>query len=158
MAGENGHFHTFIRHVGVSEGMKPAPYDGNVEWPSGNDLVTHLIGVSMDKCGSAMGLFATNRWVTGEAWFKAADMIELIGGYNIDHAWPSWPTNRWMGAVIHAYRPELEVLLTHRDLVVEQSRNEHPDKDAFEDRELDMTGQLRVSLTKRVAELETLIA
>jgi len=63
-----------------------------------------------------------------------------------------------MGAVIHAYRPELEVLLTHRDLVVEQSRNEHPDKDAFEDRELDMTGQLRVSLTKRVAELETLIA
>jgi len=158
MPGEHGHFHTFMRRAGIPEDRNPVAYDGEVAWPTGKDMVTHLVGISMDKHGFAIGLFATNRWVTGEAWFKAADMIELIDSFDIDHAWPSWPVNRWMGALIHAYRPEVEALLLHRDEVVEQWRQAYPEKDVFEDRELDMTGQLRVSVKKRAAELETLLA
>ena len=158
MPGEHGHFHTFVRGGGIPDHLQPVPYDGEVEWPSGKDLVTHLVGISMDKYGFAIGLFATNRWVTGEAWYDAEAMIQLIDGFNIDHAWPSWPTNRWITSVIHAFRPEVEALLRHRDESVAHWREEHGPADVFEDRELDMTGQLRVSLKKRLATLESLLS
>ena len=157
MPGEHGHFHTFMRRGGIPERLQPVPYDGDVEWPSGTDTVAHFVGISMDKYGSAIGLFATNRWVTGEAWFKAADMVEMIDSFNVDHAWPSWPTNKWVSNLIHLYRPEVEALLLHRDQMVEYWRQTHPGKDVFEDRDLDMTGQVRVSAKKRVAELGALL-
>ena len=158
LAGENGHFHTFARGRGIPDALKPVAYEGDVKWPQGDQTVAHLVAVSMDKYGFPIGFFATNRWVTDEAWFKADDMVNMLDSFEIDHAYPSWPTNRWLGNLIRLFRPEVEALLHHRDEVVEGWGAERPGKDVFEDRKLEVTGEVRISIKKRIATLESLLS
>ncbi len=153
IAGEHGHFHTFVRQGAIPEGVTPVPYGGDAKWPTGSDAVVHFVAVSMDVYGYPVGLFATNRWVTDEVWYNATDVSALIDRFVIDHAYPSWPTNRWLSAIFRLYRPDIEALLHHRDAVVEAWRSAHPDLDVFEDRELEITGQVRISVKQRMQDI-----
>ena len=163
MPGENGHFHTFVRAKAIPDDIVPVPYDGNQPWPKGDNLVAHFVAISMDRYGFPIGLFGTNRWVTDEAWHCADDMIRLLPRFEIDHAVPSWPTNRWITAMFKLFRPQVEALLRQRDRVVDAWSAKHPDVDVFEDRKLEITGWLRVSVKRQLeaargarAALETL--
>ncbi len=148
--GEHGHFHTFMRAGGMHQGVEPVPYDGDVEWPRGKDALAHLVSISMDKQGYPIGLFATNRWVTAEAWYKAEDVIGMIDGFLMDHAYPSWPVNRWISAMFELFRPQIESLIRHRDPEIEQWQKDHPDVDVFEDRTLELTGYIYISVDKQL--------
>ena len=150
IAGEHGHFHTFVRQGAIPERMTPVPYDGDVKWPTGSDAVVHFVAVSMDVYGHPVGMFSTNRWVTDEVWYAAPDVIALLDKFVIDHAYPSWPTNRWLSAMFRLFRCDIEALLNHRDAVVEAWRQARSDADVFEDRELEITGQMRISVKQRM--------
>ena len=149
--GEHGHFHTFLRAQGMPPGMTPAPYDGDVEWPGGDAALSHLIGISMDKKGFPTGLFSVNRWVTGETWYPAENVIAMLAHFDIDHAKPSWPVNRWITAMLKLFRPQIIDLIGQRDAAVETWRRKHPDRDVYEDRELELTSQLAISVDKQIA-------
>ncbi len=154
LPGEHGHFHTFRRHAAIPDGMTPVPYEGDEPWPEGEDTVVHLAGISMDRYGYPIGLFVTNRWVTGETWFSGPDTAALARGFEIDHAFPSWPTNRWLGAMFRLFTPQIEGLLRQRDQVVHRWSALHPGVDVYEDRELDITGWLKISVDAQIARLE----
>ncbi len=143
---EHGHFHTFMRARGMPDGAEPVPYEGGVEWPSGKDAVSHIIAISMDRYGYPIGLFATNRWVTGETWYAADDVVAMVDSFKIDHAYPNWPVNRWITAMFRLFRHEIYALLRHRDEVVEQWGREHEGVDTFEDRDLEITGFIPVTV------------
>ena len=97
-AAEHGHFHTSLRAGGMPDGVAPAQAGTASEpWPEGEEAISHLVAVSMDAWGEPIGLFACNRWVTGESWYAAEDVIRMLERFEIDHAWPSWPANRWLG-------------------------------------------------------------
>lgn len=155
--GEHGHFHTFMRAGGMPEGAQPVPYDGDVKWPSGKDAVSHIIAISMDKYGYPIGLFATNRWVTGEAWYTADDVIAMADSYKIDHAYPNWPVNRWITAMFRLYRHEIVALLRHRDEVIEQWSREHEGVDTFEDRDLEITGFIPVAVEDQLEDIRRVL-
>jgi hypothetical protein len=152
--GEHGHFHTFMRHRGVTAASTPAS-DGDAET---GPQTTHLIAISMDAYGWPTGLFATNRWVTGELWHPADTVLDMVRRFRIDHASPSWPVNRWISAMLVLYHPHIEALLVHRDYVLAEWARAHPDREVFEDRELEMTGFLPVSVEDLVCELRKLAA
>ena len=156
--GEHGHFHTFMRARGMPEGVRPAPYSGAEEWPSGDDALSHLIAIAMDAWGKPLGLFAVNRWVTGDTWYPAEDVIRMLDRFAIDHAFPSWPVNRWITAMLVLYRPHIEALVRHRDAVVARWTADHPGTDTYEDRHLEVTGQLPISVEEELAAIETLLA
>ncbi|AYH43848.1 hypothetical protein [Azoarcus sp. DN11] len=151
---EHGHFHTFLRAGGMPAGVAPFAFHAATEpWPAGDEAISHLVAISMDAWGEPIGLFATNRWVTGETWYPAEDVIRMLGRFEIDHAWPSWPANRWLGAMLRLYRPWIEGLLRHRDAVIAARLRARPDEDVFEDRALDITAYLPVSVERLVAAL-----
>lgn len=154
-AGEHGHFHTFLRQGAIPDEISPVPYEGDAEWPSGSDAVCHFVAISMDVYGFPIGLFATNRWVTDEVWYRAEDMIAMIDRFVIDHAYPSWPANRWITAMFRLFRPEIEALLVHRDAVVEAWRQADPDTDVFENRDLEVTGSLRVYVGEKIEQVRS---
>lgn len=143
-AGEHGHFHTFLR-------MSAGNLDGS---PAGNGPDSgeplHLIAISMDAHGWPIGLFATNHWVCGGAWLPAANVIEVLPGFRIDHAYPSWPVNRWIGAMMVLFRPHIEALVRHRDEVISEWARRHPDRDVFEDRNLEITGYMPIQVEEHV--------
>ncbi|MCH7888171.1 MAG: hypothetical protein IIA00_02715 [Proteobacteria bacterium] len=149
--GEHGHFHTFLRAKGMPKDAAPAPYDGKVEWPGGGDALSHLIGISMDAKGYPTTLFSTNRWVTGETWYAARDVCAMLDRFVIDHARPSWPTNRWITAMLRLFGPQIRELVAARDDTVAAWREEHPNRDVFEDRELEITSRLDISVDDQIA-------
>ncbi|MEN8168823.1 MAG: hypothetical protein ABFS08_01195 [Pseudomonadota bacterium] len=154
-SGEHGHFHTFIRAGGMPPGLQAqSELLLSEPWPEGDDAIGHLIGISMDAWGYPIGLFATNRWVTGETWYRAEDAINMLGQFKIDHAGPSWPVNRWISAMLVLFGKHAEVLLRHRDAVINSWKESHPDSDVLEDRGLDITGYIPISVDDWAKQLE----
>jgi hypothetical protein len=111
--GEHGHFHTFLRPKGMPKGVRP---------------------ISMDRAGYPTRLFTTNRWVTGEAWYDAEGVIRMLDRFEIDHARPSWPTNRWVTGMIRLFRPQIAALIHERDQGVARWAAQHPGENVYEDR------------------------
>ena len=67
----------------------------------------------------------------------------MLPAFSIDHAYPSWPTNL---CLLKLFRPQIEALLEHRDRVMEAWQAVHPGQDVFEDRALEITGYLPISI------------
>jgi len=156
--GEHGHFHTFLRPPGMAEGTRPIAHENAGEpWPQGNKALSHLIAISMDAYGFPLGLFTTNRWVTDEAWYTAEDVTPMLQRFHIDHAAPSWPVNRWISAMFVLFRPQMQVLLAQRDATVAAWAAQHPGADVFEDRALDVTNWMRISVDDQISRVQTLL-
>ncbi len=148
---EHGHFHTFVRAKGLPRGMKPARRKSRDKWPKGDDALTHVIAISMGSKGQPLRLFTTNRWVTGETWYRADDVAKVIGLFGIDHARPSWPTNRWVGAMVRLFWPQIILLLKARDQVIETWTPQNGGKDTLEDRGLEVVSQAEVDIEGQMA-------
>lgn len=152
---EHGHFHTFLRAGNMAGGAQPlTDMQGDEPWPEGDEAIAHLVGISMDDWGYPIGLFAANRWVTGETWFAASTVIDLLPHFHMDHAWPSWPANRWITAMVRLFRPHITALLIHRDQVIDAWRQGRPGVDVLEDRDLEITGYMPVSVDEWTTALE----
>ncbi len=151
---EHGHFHTFLRAPGMPSRVRPLDHlTASETWPSGNEAICHLIGISMDAWGRPIGLFATNRWVTGETWYSAEAVIGMQERFSVEHAYPSWPVNRWMSAMLKLFRPHIQALLRHRDEVIAVWQQSAPKLDVLEDRNLEVTGYLPVSVDAWIEKL-----
>ena len=157
--GEHGHFHTFVRSEGMPEGMSPVQDQSHQDYmEERDDNICHLIAISMDNRGFPLSLFTTNRWVTAENWYKAEDVIQLIDRFEMDLVPPSWPVNIWLTAVIRLYKPLIAALLLERDRKMEEWQASHPDEDVFEDRELEVTSEIRISVEEHLKKIEALLA
>ncbi len=150
---EHGHFHTFLRPKGMPKGIKPAKVPHKDAPKAPNDKLSHLIAISMDRPGYPVRLFSTNRWVTGEVWYRAEDVCAMLDRFVIDHTRPSWPANRWITAMVQLFRPQIESLLVARDEAVAAWQAENPDSDVYEDRELEVTSDLEISVDDQIRQI-----
>lgn len=143
---EHGHFHCFLRAGGMPAGVAP---DADAEargWPSGDKAIAHLVAISMDRFGTPIRLFTTNRWVTGETWYRAPDLVGMLDRFSVDHAYPSWPTNRWLTAMVRLFRPEILALLAARDRVFAKHVARTSEGDPWEDRSLETLSEIAIDV------------
>ena len=152
---EHGHFHTFLRAKGMPASVTEPSEASKRGWPSGDQALAHIVAISMDRKGFPIRLFTTNRWVTAECWYKARDVIEMIDRFTVDHAYPSWPTNRWITAMMRLFRPQIVALLEARDAVIGEWRQINPDGDVFEDRGLETLTELDIEVAAQIKAIET---
>ncbi|WP_197495777.1 DUF6969 family protein [Acidihalobacter yilgarnensis] len=151
----HGHFHTFIRTgLLASPPLPEATFQVSEPWPREQAAIAHLIAIAMDDWGYPIGLFTTNRWVTGETWYAAETVAGLLPGFVIDHANPSWPTNRWITAMLRLFHPQIEALLAHRDACIGLWQRALPECDVLEDRRLEVIGYLPISVEAWMAQLQ----
>lgn len=149
-----GHFHTFMRPKGMPAGIRPAKVQ-NVVPPAGEiDALSHLIAISMTPTGMPERLFTTNRWVTGETWYKATDVIAMLDRFTIDIDHPSPLLNQWLTAMFVLFRPQIKDLLIERDRSIEKWYAQNPDSDVFEDRRLEITSSMEISLYEHIEWLD----
>ncbi len=148
---ENGHFHLFLRKKGIPDTLQPVDIDRSCR-PDGSkeDDICHLIGISMDKYGQPLSLFTTNRWVTGETWYDAATVIQLLDYFNIDHCLPSWPLNLWLSSMVRVYRDEIAQLIMARDERIAAWKIAYPERNPYEDRELEVTSSLDLQIPEKI--------
>lgn len=152
---EHGHFHTFLRPKGMPDNTEPAALDDYTPPDDPNDALTHFVGISMDQAGYPIRLFTTNRWVTGEIWYPADTVISLIDRFEMDLTYPSWPVNIWLTNLVKLYRYEIENLLTARDVRVKAWQAEHPGINVYEDRNLEITSIIDISVEDKMKAIRT---
>lgn len=111
----------------------------------------------MDEWGYPKALFATNAWVTSESWYDAGDTAQLIDRFVVDHAYPSWPTNRWITAMLRLFRPQVRALLHHRDQVLDAWIRRHGGTDPLHDRSLEVTGWTTADPHEQLRAIEALV-
>ena len=155
---EHGHFHTFLRQKGMPAGIRPVPAAATRDWPKGDDALSHIVAISMDRYGYPVGLFTTNRWVTAETWYAARDVCAMVDRFAIDHAYPSWPVNRWLTAMVRLFRPQIKSLLFERDARLRAWEVEHPSSDVFEDRGLELMSELPVDVERQIRAVRAALA
>jgi hypothetical protein len=148
---EHGHFHTFLVQPAMPRGVRPIETKASQPWPQGDLAFTHLVAIRMDERGLPTALFTTNRWVTGEAWYRASDLCRALSAFEIDHASPSWVSNRWCTAMIRLFRPQIEQLLYQRDEAIETLQKKHPEQDPFEARDAEVLSFVEISIDRQRA-------
>ncbi len=148
--GEHGHFHTFLRPKGMPKSVSPASVPDFQKPKGDNDALSHLIAISMTGAGLPLRLFSVNRWVTGEIWYVADDVIKMLEHFEIDHARPSWPVNRWITAMVRLFRPQIRELLEMRDQTVASWQGARSVKNVYEDRDLEVTSFVDIDIDRQV--------
>lgn len=153
-SGEHGHFHTFLRAAGMKRSVKPVPYSGDGKRPKGKDALSHIVAISMDGPGMPIGLFTTNRWVTGETFYAADDVIDMVDRFGVEQSYPCLATNRTVSALIHLFKPQIVALLRLRDQTLADWKVQHPDRDIYEDRDLEITSIIDINVDRQIAEIK----
>ncbi len=148
------HFHTFMRGRGMPPGIRPADVVTQPD-EAGGEMMSHLVAISMTPSGMPERLFTTNRWVTAETWYSAPDVIAMLDGFVLHLDQPSPVLNRWLTAMFVLFRPQIESLVMERDRAIERWRRLYPEVDVFEDRRLDITSSLDISIEQHVAWLDS---
>ncbi|WP_068432732.1 hypothetical protein [Magnetospirillum sp. XM-1] len=131
--GEFGHIHLFQRPRGMPRGLAPLVATADPDAPC------HLIAVGFGARGEATELFTTNRWVTGEAWYRADAVKAMVAGLRLAPAGPWAPVARWLAAMVEFYRPLIDVLIDERDQAVAAWGRAHPGRDELNDERLEIT-------------------
>lgn len=167
---EAGHFHTFLRPRGMPPGTRPlmmpelaiadapaAPAEPAVppapqpDQGADNDEPSHLVAIAMDAGGNPVRLFTTNRWVTGETWYAAADVTAMLDRFALDPTRPPSPLNRWLTAMFGLFKPQMRALVAARDEAVMSWRRRHRGKvHVFEDRRLEIASALDIDLDEQI--------
>lgn len=171
-ASEHGHFHCFLREGGMPSAVRPLvmpelaiadapaapaviPSAPQATVGEASDPWCHLVAISMDATGRAIRLFATNRWVTGETWYSAADVIGMLDRFVIGTPTPSPILNRWITAMFGLFRPEIAAVVAARDAAIMEWRRRRRGKvHVFEDRRLEIAAALDVDIEAQRRRLE----
>lgn len=156
--GEHGHFHTFLRPKGMPAGIAPAPLPDFVPPKGDNDALSHLVAISCDKQGNPIKLFTTNRWVTGEVWYSGRDVCRMLGCFVIDHVRPSWAVNLWLTNMLMLFRPQIRALVMRRDEVIAEWEEAHGDGNVYEDRSLEVTSEVSISVVEQMTAIRNALA
>lgn len=155
---EHGHFHTFLRPKGMPEAVSPALVP-DLKLPEGdNAALSHLVAISMNKAGFPARFFTVNRWVTGEVWYTAEDVIAMLDGFEMDMALPSWPVNIWLTSLFRLYRPTFEALLHARDTTVAEWTPEKKGVQVLDDQDLEVTSFIDIAVDEHIAALDAALA
>lgn len=162
---EHGHFHLFLRAEGLPVGITPLllpelavanaplpPQSAPVKRGS-RDEVVHLVAIAIDRRGEPVRLFTTNRWVTGETWYQADDVIRMLDRFRVGCEAPSPLLNRWLTAIVQLFQPEIAVLLRNRDKSVAEWRWRRR-TNVFEDPRLEITSSFAIDLAARLTAVE----
>jgi hypothetical protein len=169
---EHGHFHAFMRQGGLASGAHPlvmpelaiagnpaAPAEAAPSAPApaggADESWTHLVAIALDVRGRPLRLFTTNRWVTGETWYAAADVAAAASRFAIGVGHVAAPLDRWVTAMIGFYRPLIGRLLAERDAAVMGFRFRRRGKvHVLEDRRLEIASAAAIDIDDDLRRVE----
>jgi hypothetical protein len=163
-AREHGHFHTFLRADGMPSGVAPLVLPeaavANASPPQAaplkhgvRDEISHLVAIALDGRGEPIRLFTTNRWVTGETWYRADDVVRMLDCFSLGGADGCALLNRWVGAIVALFRPQVAALLQLRDDTVMSWRRRRR-TNIFENTRIEVTSSFDIDLEAQLAFLD----
>lgn len=135
---EHGHFHIFV----------PGPDQPDAGPDRG---FSHLVGLSVDEKGLPLRLFTTNRWVTGENWRPATELVAFLRSPALGSAQPE-DISLWLDNLLILFADDIRTLLYARDRRL-ASMMHNARHDRKNDRRLRIPSQCKINLLQRIQTL-----
>ena len=79
-----------------------------------------------------------------------ADVIAMIDRFSIEESYLCLATNRTVTSLIHLFKPQVAALLRQRDETLRAWTALHPDRNVYEDRELEITSIIDVDIDRQI--------
>jgi len=126
---EHGHFHVFVR----------------IDTPAGlAEQWAHLVALAMNFDGQPVAWFTVNQWVTDGAWCKAPELVQKLD--SITFSGQLSLVEKWLLAMLQAYRETIAELLHQRDQSLIQINEKYADSDILHNRDVYALSSSAVSL------------
>lgn len=147
---EQGHFHCFLRYKHIPQRIKPKPltdWDKHLDNP-----MTHLVAIGMDRWGQPIRLFTVNRWISSEICYEAKHLPFFIKRFRMtidnDAYWK--PLDQWVASFLHLFQPQIAWLHEVKDRLLLDRQAQFPDRNAYEDRELEELSSINIDLAQQI--------
>lgn len=144
--GEHGHFHLFLDRASF-DGL-PA-IAGPVDADAPDARVVHIAALSIDLAGLPTRLFTVNRWVTDEWLHRSPQILDRLARFDLSEANGDPLVNRWLTAAVAAFAPEIERILSERDLVIADATPAF-----FESRDAEILSSTEIDIQSCVTRLD----
>lgn len=131
---EHGHFHLF------SERSDDAGY-------------SHIAALSLDPRGQPLRWFTTNRWITGERWKPAAELVPLMKSFEVQRRGRLAPLAQWLTAMVRLFADDLQNLMLERDKRLATLLKVQQAEVVFENREIDVLSQCSAELAPKLTRM-----
>lgn len=154
LAGEAGHFHLFLRPAGLAPGLVPMDLPGAPVPAEEAARFIHIGAISVDAHGRALRLFTTNRWVTDETLYPAAEIAPLLARFRIGLAHPNWAVSEWLNGMVALFRPQIAAALVLRDAALRDLTKAHPATAVSEDRAAQNLSSFEIDIPAQIAAIE----
>ena len=149
-ADEHGHFHLFLDRSDFNRKTKAfARPRGRASLRAD---VVHIAALTVNMDGLPTRLFTTNRWVTDEWLFPAADITQRLSRYSLARAPGDPVVNSWLTAAVALFTPEIQQALALRDTALKLAQANGGTGDIFEDRDLEVLSSLDLDLDAAASE------
>lgn len=152
---EYGHIHTYAMSQALPEWadcLEPAML-GDHEDPSRTHC--HLVAISVDNAGNPTKLFTINHWSAHEARYDLNVMRHMLNAFDVGHAVPSYPVNRWVSAILRLFNPQIMKLFADREKALSELQQQEPGISAAQNESMDVTSQTDVSMEKQIRCIKT---
>ncbi|MDO8650616.1 MAG: hypothetical protein Q7R66_00295 [Undibacterium sp.] len=138
---EHGHFHLFFYEKKLNDIV------------SQSDDFSHFIGLSLDDKGLPLRWFTTNRWVSGEQWRPAGELVQLLPTFLVQTNGRLAPVANWINAMVRLFQPQIAQLLYRRDKLMARHIASSGREFSFENRKLDVITECSASLPAKIKQL-----
>ncbi len=150
---EHGHFHLFARLDGDWHQRDAVAEDAFLArfTDDRSDYATaHLLAVSVDAKGVPREIFTVNQWVTDDRLLTAAGTLALLDRFAVTTTGPEL-LNRWLGALLRLFRPQVDRLLQERDQALAAANAES----VLCDQSLEVLSRAGIDIDRQIAELNS---
>ena len=155
---EYGHFHTYVMEAGIPDNLhaiKPASMG------SPNDQYRthcHLVAIGIENDGTPTSMFTLNHWSAHEAKYSLESLEQILDCFDISHAVPSYPVNRWISALLRLYRPKIIDLFVQREDALEGLARQQPDVPPEANQAMDVTSKIDIAIEAFALEVQQEVA
>lgn len=137
--GEHGHFHLFSE-LARSNGEAVA--------------LTHLVAFGVDSNGLPCRAFTVNRWVTGEVWRDAEQVLKLLARFRVGGDGALGEASRWLSNLTLLFLPQLKRLVIDRDAAMQHRASSGHRPNLREDRRVEVISRCRLSLFQQIQAID----
>ena len=76
-----------------------------------------------------------------------------VDRFSVEQSYPCLATNRVVSGLVHLFKPQIVAILELRDQTLANWKALHPDRDIYEDRELEITSIVDINIERQIAEI-----
>jgi len=146
---EYGHFHTYGYPRALENNAIKSKRKLTAKKSIRKKQHAHLVAISVNKYGTPINLFTTNKWVTKEVIYPENQVVGMLDQYALKSDATLSPLERWTSALLKLFRPQIVWLISQRGSTLKSWEATYPESNVYEDKALEVLVDVDISIEEQ---------